>query len=485
MKKIIFFSRCELVHLYGGLTQYLQNSFEIHHIAFSIEEKEILENKYNIFDVVCLKDEFEKIYDKQSLNQKVVDEIDQLIIKNSSGQFCLNSAIQSDRTYDFYSYTENLRLCQSYYLFWKEYLNRLQPNYFIHEPVALFMTQIVSYLITECNGQYLTNIQVIGDNKLNWIFVDGISGQLFIPSNHEMNKNSSERAALFVNQFKELESSVFFSHYNNNDLNVRRNRLYLIIRLLGAFLKMILKSLFKINKKNSKEPLSHIDDFITNFSPSILDQMRMKIDRYFYLEYDLIDLNREYYYYPIHMEPEATVLYWADGYYKNQVKLIENIAAQLPPNVFLYVKDHPHGIGNRSLIDYNRIKAISNVKLLNPQIPGIELIKSSIGVITINGTGGFEAYLLGKVVFTFGSNYYTRMHGVIRLIHIKNLREELYKSQISQVLSDLKYMESIGLFLSLCNNGFTDYFVDYAKKSNIDDANNIREVAKGFIKHLF
>ncbi len=485
MKKITFFSRCELVHLYGRITPHLKNNFEINHLAFSKIEKEILEKEYNIKNVICLQDELEKIYYKAPVNSKIILEIDTLIINNSYGQFCLNGAIQSDRTFEFNSYEDNLHLCQSYYLFWDEYFKKYQPNYLIHEPVALFMTQIASYLISEIGGVYLTNIQVIGENDFNWIFVKGISGELYVSENLKKESVSKEAVNNFINNYRKQKSSILFSQYSNNHNQNRKNIFIKYLRLVGSIIKLLIYHIFKKKSVISNNPLNHIETFLFKYKPNTLEQIRMRIDRFFFLRYDEFERERQFYYYPIHMEPEATVLYWANGYYKNQVKLIENIAAQLPPNVLLYVKDHPHGIGDRNYLDYKRIQSISNVKLLNPIIPGVDLVKASKGIITINGTGGFEGYLLGKNTITFGSNFYTKMNGVTNLNHIKDLRFAVYKmNELEENVSDINYIESLRLYLAQSNKGFTDYFSDYVKKTKVNEIENAKIVAEGFISQL-
>jgi hypothetical protein len=484
MKKITFFSRCELVHLYGRITPYLENYFEINHLAFSKVEQEILTQKYNIKNVVCLKDELEKFYLSGKVDSNIIIEIDDLIIKESLGEFCLNGSIQSDRTFEFYSYPVILHLCQSYYLFWKNYFNEVKPNYLIHEPVALFMTQIASYVLSVRGGVYLTNIQVIGDFDFNWIFVKGNNGELFNSNKEKLNLISNNDVKNFIDKFREKKSSILFSQYSNLKSRNRNFRGLKFLKLLGSILNLLIKSTFQKKIKVSSSPLDHIDTFLLKFRPKTLDQIRMRIDRFFFLTYDDFDQTRKFYYYPIHMEPESTVLYWGSGYYKNQVKLIENIAAQLPPDVFLYVKDHPHGIGDRNYLDYKRIKSIPNVSLIDPQIPGVEVIKYSTGVITINGTGGFESYLLGKACITFGCNFYTNMFGILNIKHIKNLRGDIYDNTEIDYYNDSNYLESIKLFLSQSNYGFTDYFSDYVQKTKINESENAQKVANGFINRL-
>ena len=107
------------------------------------------------------------------------------------------------------------------------------------------------------------------------------------------------------------------------------------------------------------------------------------------VRFDAFDPSVPYYFYPFQLEPEAGVHYQGHGLYMNQVKLIQNIAAQLPPGAVLYVKDHPHDHGYRAAIDYLRLNHVPNIRLLDSHIPAKQVIAGARGVMTITGTAGF------------------------------------------------------------------------------------------------
>lgn len=110
-------------------------------------------------------------------------------------------------------------------------------------------------------------------------------------------------------------------------------------------------------------------------------------------------------FFPMHLEPEMALLlsapFWCD-----QLSLIYNVAQSLPEDTELWVKDHPHGIGRRPLGEYRRIAGIPNVRLIDPRVPSLELIKKCQGVVTISGTAALEAFVCGKPAITFGDVYF-------------------------------------------------------------------------------
>jgi capsule polysaccharide modification protein KpsS len=202
------------------------------------------------------------------------------------------------------------------------------------------------------------------------------------------------------------------------------------------------------------------------------------------IRFDAFDPSQRYYFYPLHLEPEAVVLYHAHGLYTNQVKLIQNIAAQLPPGVLLYVKDHPHDHGYRSADDYLALKAVPNIRLLDSSVSGKEVIAHSMGVITQTGTAGFEALLLGKQVYTFGKTFYSPAPGVVYLRNIRDLRAALYTADERPPVSDAALHRYLTAYFAALHPGLTDYFAGRAQRYGIDLEQNAKEVAAGLLATL-
>jgi len=111
--------------------------------------------------------------------------------------------------------------------------------------------------------------------------------------------------------------------------------------------------------------------------------------------------NMKYAFFPLHTEPEVTLLVYSRAYL-NQIEVIRNIANNLPIDMTLIVKEHPHSVGKRSSSYYDKITNISNVRLADPSLESKVLITNSKIVCTIAGSVGFESIILKKPVITFG-----------------------------------------------------------------------------------
>lgn len=113
----------------------------------------------------------------------------------------------------------------------------------------------------------------------------------------------------------------------------------------------------------------------------------------------------QFFLYPVHFHPEASTSVNA-RWYVDEYPVIKNLAFSLPRGKWLYVKDHPSAVGYPERSFYRKIAALPNVRLISPEAGTKDLIKRSLGVITLTGTVGFEALVLGKPVWVLGEVFY-------------------------------------------------------------------------------
>ena len=473
-KTLLFFSRSELTDLYGKLDCKLNEKFHILHVAYSDVEASLLQNKYGIKDVFNFSTEYLKAIKQSEVSKDIYNEIDELFILQSDGRFNLNSSIYSDRTFKNLAYQDVISIVISYYEVWKSIFKNNKVDFFIHEPTSLMLNHIAAILCRSQGGIYSTHIMVQGEADFNFIMLDHDSGfpteLKFIYDQitaYELSVNK-DRIEDFLSKFRSSYAVFFDVIGSKQDINFY----FKLIRT--AVKEQLLKW---ISSKRFDQKSENIEYFLAN---NFLSLKRIKnLLSYQKIKYDDHVTNEKYYFYPLHLEPEAVVLYWADGIYTNQVKLIENIAAQLPPNIFLYVKDHPHLYGYRNLADYKSLQSIPNIKLLAPQIPGKKIVKDALGVITLNGTAGFEALLLNKQIITFGSAFYNVSKRVNFVKNIKDFRKVVYDLQDVSYQDDSELQKFVLALLKSQKIGFTDFYGNVANNIAIDMDSNIENVATG------
>lgn len=474
-QNILFFSRCDLTHLYGQLHKYLISDFNIIHVAYSKIEADILKKEYSIENVINFKERIDLVDKETVVDEMFLKKLDDLFTTQTDGKFTLNGSIQSDRTFKNMDYDSSLLITSLYYNAWKSIFSIFKINFFIHEPVSLMMNHMAGILCKEQGGIYSTHIMVKGESKYNFIMVDDWNGvptemiEIYENMSDTDLLNNEDRVTSFLTNFR-ASFSVFFDVMGSGKPTAK-----LYFNLLKSAIKD--QAVLLLSHKKLSRTRDNIEVFLLK---NKLNLKRLKNFRgYKKVKYDAYDSQKKFYFYPLHLEPEAVVLYWADGLYTNQVKLIENIAAQLPPDTFLYVKDHPHLYGYRDISDYNRIQEIPNVKLLPPHLPGKKIIKDSIGVITINGTAGFEALLLNKQIIVFGSAFYAISKRVKYVKNIRDLKDIIYNLEPIDPADDLEIKRFVFAYLQAQKKGFTDFYINLANTIEIDRLQNIKDVATG------
>lgn len=147
-----------------------------------------------------------------------------------------------------------------------------------------------------------------------------------------------------------------------------------------------------------------------------------------------------YAYYPLHIEPEISLLLYAP-FYTNQIELIHATARSLPIDMLLFVKEHPGMLGYRTREYYKEIAKIPNVRLISPGVSGNQLAQGAALTVTITSTSGWESILLKKPVITFGDVFYNDIPGVLTCRNFEEL-PHMVKKQLEEWQHDEHALEN-------------------------------------------
>lgn len=478
-KTILFFDRSELTYLYGKMTQYIEKA-EVIHVAYSQNESKMLSQMGIKCDYIYL-DSFKNIYDTCEVSEDTLQEIDDDIIKYSEGRFNLNSSIQSDRAFTILNYEESLHAAVAHYLTWSSIFEKYHVDLFVHEPCSLFFNHIASILCNKQGGTFAYQIQLEGDRE-GFFYQNACNDnfdfkEIEAKFKYYLDNPTSvdiERCKAFLEKFRR-EQKVFFG----NIINRRQPMWKLYVSSLKSFIRKSIKT-------RSCDKRYQLIDYWLLSQNSAWDKIKniKGYKRKHIKFYDNIPEGEKFFFYPMHLEPEAVVLYLGDGIYKNQIKLIENVAAALPPGYYLYVKDHPHEFAYRAPEDYQRLMQVPNIRLLSQWLPGKEIIKKCVGLVTINGTAGFEALLMGKQVYCFGRNQYSFHPKVNYIQNIRDLRSAIYQNMNAEYKDDETMYAYIMGYLESLHPGYVNYFLGTAEKVGIDQNDNAKVMAEDLISYI-
>jgi hypothetical protein len=113
--------------------------------------------------------------------------------------------------------------------------------------------------------------------------------------------------------------------------------------------------------------------------------------------------NGRYVFFGLHVQPESSIDVFAH-FYSNQNHVVELMARSLPPTHTLLIKLHKSDVPNYSRALLAKWAAFPSVRLVSPYADTFEFIKRADLILSIQGTMGLEAALLGKPVIMFGDS---------------------------------------------------------------------------------
>lgn len=137
----------------------------------------------------------------------------------------------------------------------------------------------------------------------------------------------------------------------------------------------------------------------------------------------------KYILYTLHHQPEASVDVLG-SLNSNQEALIESLSRLLPATHKLWVKEHKGALGDRSLGWFRRVKRLPNVRIIDPFKDIYPLIRDASLVVTVSGTPGYEAALMGVPTVGLAPVYFRGL-----LLNRPTTRSHPLEWQMREILS--------------------------------------------------
>lgn len=193
------------------------------------------------------------------------------------------------------------------------------------------------------------------------------------------------------------------------------------------------------------------------------------------------DLTEKFVYVPLHYQPENTTVPLG-GVFADQLLMIEMLAAALPPDVYLYVKDHPAQPSmHRDYDYYRRILEIPQARLIHRFYNSFRLTEHCGAIATVTGTAAWEALFREKPVLIFGFSFIDCVRGCYSVKNFDDCKRALESIFISGEKPSLKEMK---VFLNALDAVLIEAFPDrdYEKIARITPEENVRNLTQGYTK---
>ena len=327
-------------------------------------------------------------------SQKYIDEtkIDWTLLKKFENKVNIKiiDLINADRTIRNYTkktaylYAQNIiKIIYKIEKSYKVYLVITEPT-FLHELlIAVYMASCGAKVANPRPDRFFPN-------KL--MFFEGLRFDRII--NLKENQNAKIMAKDVIKNVRMSKSASFFKE------NAKRNSI-----TSDKWMKLFRTTLLSLRNRKNKFIQPSLGSLLYKKTHSVLRRwllMSLHANKFKNLD----EIKEKFIMFPLHVQPEQSIDV-AGRPFTDQVSYIKQLAKILPIDITLLVKEHTHALGSREPGFYDNFNKIHNIKLLNPFTNSGAVIQKSLGVVTITGTAGFEAFIRKKAYLTAVPCYFS------------------------------------------------------------------------------
>lgn len=398
---------------YEKIIKYLYKEYKLKVIflTFSKRKKDYLDSK-NI-QAIYLKDINVEDSDIENKINK---------IENSVENFVFNQCFQNDRILKNFSYKKSQKILLDYSEKFFNVLEKYQVKLVFGE-ISWGVEYLFYNICKSKNINYIDPLNIYASSDLRLTFFDAQH------SDRYMNTISNKQI--------EVNTNDIIEDRKNSDIN---DKLGNKLRNLGQRV-WIDKINFLIRYRDPYDYRYHSSLKKDTIKTKVYKQFINLFQSFIYSN-EKIE-NQKYYYMPLHIQPEATPDI-VSLYYNDQVNIIKQVSKSLPHQTKLIVKEHPNGVGSRSMFELLKIAKIPNVILVRHTKSSKKLIENSLAVITIAGTAAIEARYLHKPVIVFSEIYFaTKLTHIYKCYDYNNLPSLLKKFKTEMNFKETKLNEFI------------------------------------------
>ncbi|HLC76265.1 MAG TPA: hypothetical protein VJB82_04095 [Candidatus Peribacterales bacterium] len=169
------------------------------------------------------------------------------------------------------------------------------------------------------------------------------------------------------------------------------------------------------------------------------------------------DLSAKYVYVPLHHQPECSTCPMA-GAYSEQMLVVQMLHALLPPDVLLYVKEHPHQEKYfpdgrcRDHDFFEELLTIPRVRFISRTFSTYQLASHAAAVATGTGMVAFESLFRGIPIIMFGHWSQQYAPGVFRVHTVEDCKRAIHaifnegaKPRLPEVRLFFKALDAVSL----------------------------------------
>jgi len=384
LRNVVFFSRDYQSLFFPHLNSADYNSL---HVTLTKQEKQNVLSKGGIV-VGC----FEEDYDGLELL-----EVEFPYLYFSWG---------ADRFLRDYTYSDRLIIQKKMITFWHNILEKYTPIAVVNEPVVIEISEILWIEAKKRNIRYLSMAYFNKPDRFYWFpYPEKCTLRGYIENLPVSDQNMAD-AKLYIS---DIQKGLKPDYIQNLPSRFSLKKLIRLSKGFGVGLMSRLKTPNKVIREICYGDSLAIN--IWNLKLYLKAFTKLKV----YDDMDNLPDGVDYMFFPLHYEPEG-VLFYGAYFFDNQNELIKGILKCIGENRILIVKEHPQQPGLLLQKEYIELKKrYPNLMFCRAEESSMKIIRKSTLMLTLGGTSGFEALVLGKTVINFGSVFYDAFEGVINI----------------------------------------------------------------------
>lgn len=387
--------------------------------------------KSDVFDVmvVCLQEESKRRHIKDGFNVVACfeEEYEGLPVEDIPNNYLIHS-FDSDRFLCKYDWDKRQEILGKEISFWKKVFDTYTPDCIVNEVVTIEWMEVMSIEANQKGIPYYRIALLPFDREDIWIHNN--------PFNSRLGKDFWDGIVPNEEDYKKANDYIALTRGDGRKpYFIKNNQQNYITRLLKNFhyffdanIKRLLnkKFLYEDYSKLSKQALS------------------ASLCRMFHNKYDHFEPmdGVEYLFYPIHLEPEATIEYFS-FFFNDQIMMIGRIAHSLKTNQKLIIKEHPQ---QRGLLMTKRFRELkkkySNLVFLPSTVSTYDIYPHIRCLVTLSGTAGFESWICKRPVIVFGEVYYRDFPNIIKCDSYKQLYD-IIRNDRYVIASDAEILQTV------------------------------------------
>lgn len=444
-KKVLFFAN----PFYLDLTKDFCSEFvDAIYVTLSIKEKnKLLERGSQV--VGC----FEEEYNNLLLNVEL------------DGNY-LRTSFSSDRFLGRFTLDKRYEILKKEIIFWRNIFDFHKPNFIVHETVTLEITEVMAIEAEKRGIKYYSFLS--GFRPYTFYWKDNPFNSQFTDISTEISDEDIENAKMYIDGIRSEKLKPFYVH--NLKKFSKFSRLYELIKIdIPHYLFYKVQEIFHKGFKyeiNSKGVLLNI-----------YRSIHLLIHRYDTLDFNS---NKEYVFYPLHFEPEATLSYFVNPYV-DQSTVIETIARALKTNQILIVKEHPQQLGSLFEDKFQVVrKRNPNIIYVRGDVSSEEIIQKVNIIVTLTSTAAWEAYIRCKRIIVIGDVFYDKFKGINKCT-LSQLNDIIRNDKFEE-FNDDDILNACSFVMSKLRIGAPFPYKNCSKEQQrLDYIRNIEEISKNII----